>query len=94
MSEEYFDMGWVRLIYWYGIIPAALICILLIVFIYVCYKRRDLWSVLLLLSMSIYTVIEATFVSVYIGRNLMLPIMGVYLCSFSERMINKNVSKD
>ena len=93
MSEEYFDMGWVRLIYWYGIIPAALICILLIVFIYVCYKRRDLWSVLLLLSMSVYTVIEATFVSVYIGRNLLLPIIGVYLCSFSERMINRNVSK-
>ena len=93
MSEEYFDMGWVRLFYWYGIIPAALICILLVVFIYVCYKRRDLWSVLLLLSMSVYTVIEATFVSVYIGRNLMLPIMGVYLCSFSERMIKRNVSK-
>jgi hypothetical protein len=92
VSEEYFDMGWVRLFYWYGIIPTAIICVLVIVFIYICYKRRDAWSIVLLLALSIYTVIEATFVSVYIGRNMMLPIMGVYLGSISERM-NNNVSK-
>ena len=93
MSDQYFDMGWVRLFYWYGIVPTAIICILVIVFIYICYKRRDAWSIVLLLSLSIYTVIEATFVSVYIGRNIMLPIFGVYLCSISERMTKSNVFK-
>ncbi|WP_029231927.1 hypothetical protein [Butyrivibrio sp. VCB2006] len=91
ISEEYFDMGWVRLFYWYGIIPTAIICLLVIVFIYICYKRRDAWSIVLLLALSIYTVIEATFISVYIGRNIMLPIFGVYLCSISERMTKNNV---
>ncbi len=92
-SVEYFDMGWVRLYYWYGIIPATLICILLIVFIYKCYKRRDAWTMVIFISMSIYTVIEATFVSVYIGRNMLLPIMGVYLFSEFERNRSNNVIK-
>ncbi len=88
-SVEYFDMGWVRLFYWYGIIPTVLICILLVVFIYICYKRRDAWSMVLFISLSVYTVIEATFVSVYIGRNMLLPVMGVYLGSLFEREKNK-----
>ncbi len=85
ISEEYFDMGWVRLFYWYGIIPAVVICILLVVFIYICYKRKDAWSALLFISLSVYTVIEATFVSVYIGRYFLLPIIGVYLGAVFEQ---------
>jgi hypothetical protein len=79
--EEYFDMGWARLFYWYGIIPTAIICILVIVLLYICYKKKDIYAAILILSLSIYTVIEATFVSVYIGRNFILPIVGVYLGS-------------
>lgn len=78
-STEYFDMGWVRLYYWYGIIPAAVICILVLVFIYICCRKKDLMTVALLVSLSVYTVIEATFVSVYIGRNFLLPVIGVYM---------------
>ncbi len=79
LSEEYFDMGWVRLFYWYGIIPTVLICLLIAMMLYVCYKKRDMQTVVVLVSMSVYTVIEATFVSVYIGRNFMLPVLGVYM---------------
>ncbi len=85
VSSEYFDMGWVRLFYWYGIIPAALACILVAIMIYICYRKKDAWTLILILSLSIYTIVEATFVSVYIGRNFMLPIVGVYLGSFLER---------
>ena len=92
-SVEYFDMGWVRLFYWYGIIPAAIICILLIVFIYLCYKRKDAWTLLLVLALSIYTVIEATFVSVYIGRCVLLPVLGVYFGSMFERKSLADVDK-
>lgn len=80
-SVEYFDMGWVRIFYWYGIIPAAVICILLIIFIYLCYKRKDAWTLIVVLSLSLYTVIEATFVSEYIGRNVLLPVIAVYFGS-------------
>lgn len=89
-SVEYFDMGWIRLFYWYGIIPAILISILTGFFIYLCYKQRDAWTLIMILSLSIYTVIEATFVSVYIGRNILLPVLGVYLGYFFDRA-NRNL---
>jgi hypothetical protein len=72
-------MGWVRLFYWYGIIPTALILIAIAFMIYVCYRRRDAWTLLIILSLSVYTIVEATFVSRYIGRAFFLPIAGVYL---------------
>ena len=92
-SIEYFDMGWVRLFYWYGIIPTAVICVLLIVFIYLCFKRKDAWTLIVVLSLSIYTVIEATFVSEYIGRNILLPVLGVYFGSLFERKMITDVEK-
>ena len=82
MSEEYFDMGWVRLFYWYGIIPTCLIALLVILFIFLCYRKKDGFTLVIILSLSIYTIVEATFVSVYIGRDFMLPILGVYLGEF------------
>lgn len=85
-SVEFFDMGWIRAFYWYGIIPTILICLLIVLFIYLCYKQRDIWTLILILSLSIYTVIEATFVSVYIGRNMLLPVLGVYLGYFLENL--------
>ena len=90
LSTEYFDMGWVRLFYWYGIIPAALVCVLVAVFIYLCYKRRDAWTLIIIVSLSIYTVIEATFVSVYVGRNILIPVLGVYLAELSARDLPGN----
>lgn len=93
LSEEYFDMGWVRIFYWYGIIPAILIIALVVVFIYICYKKKDLFTLTIILSMSVYTVIEATFVSRYIGRNLILPILGVYLAQFMHTRYEQNGSE-
>ena len=78
-ADGYFDMGWVRLFYWYGIIPTALIAVTVILLIYVCCKKRDLWTLLIILSVSVYTIIEATFVSRYIGRGFYLVIAGSYL---------------
>ena len=71
-------MGWVRLYYWYGIIPATVVVVLLILLIYLCYRNRDIWTVLLVFSIGIYTVIEATFISRFIGRNVLLPIVATY----------------
>ena len=85
-SDRIFDMGWVRLYYWYGIIPATIIVLLILLLIYLCCKEKDIWTVLLVFSLGVYTVIEATFVSRYIGRNLLIPIAAVY---YAER-IRKN----
>ena len=71
-------MGWVRLYYWYGIVPATVVVVLLILLIYLCYRNRDIWTVLLVFSIGIYTVIEATFISRFIERNVLLPIVATY----------------
>jgi hypothetical protein len=87
-AEDYFDMGWVRLFYWYGIIPTALIAVAVALVIYVCYKKRDMWTMLIILSLSVYTIIEATFVSRYMGRAFYLLIAGVYLGYLIKGKIN------
>ncbi len=78
-GEYFFDMGWVRIFYWYGIIPACVIIALLLYLIYRFYKKRDLDGLIMLSAITVYTIAEANFVSAYIGRNYLLPIMGVYL---------------
>ena len=75
-ATRYFDMGWCRLFYWYGIIPALLVVCLLLLFIRECAKRREAMYLLMLVSMSVYTVAEAHLVSVYIGRNYLLLLCG------------------
>ncbi len=78
-AESYFDMGWVRLFYWYGILPTALIVVAIVAVIYICWKERDLWTLLVIFTISLYTIVEATFVTRYIGREFFLLIAGVYL---------------
>ncbi len=78
-TDEYFDMGWNRLFYWYGIVPTILVAAIILAVIYICYKKKDIWTMLILLSVSVYTIVEATFVSRYIGRNFLLIIVGAYI---------------
>ena len=78
-GEYFFDMGWVRVFYWYGIIPATLIVILLLVFIYLLYKKQNLDMLVVFTVVTAYTIVESAFVSSYIGRDYLLPVFGVYL---------------
>ncbi len=78
-TDSYFDMGWVRLFYWYGIIPVVILVIALLAVIYVCYKKKDIWTMVIIFALSVYTIVEATFVTRYIGRDFFLLIAGVYL---------------
>jgi hypothetical protein len=78
-TDSFFDMGWVRLFYWYGIIPVVLLVIAMLAVIYICYKKCDIWTMVLIFALSVYTIVEATFVTRYIGRDFFLLIAGVYL---------------
>lgn len=92
LSDETFDMGWVRLFYWYGKIPGIVIAALIVLIIYICYKKKDVWTLIIILSLSLYTVAEATFVSEYIGRLFILPVIGAYLGEFVvKKRIGENV---
>ena len=75
----YFDMGWVKLFYRYGIIPGILYLMAQLVFLWKLYKQRDACGLLVFTILTIYTVVEAHLISVYIGRNFMLMMMGYYL---------------
>ncbi len=78
LSEEFFDMGIVRMFYWYGVIPAAIAIVLLIVLLIECYQRKNAQALVLIIVLTTYTVLEAHLVSVYLGRNYLLPILGAY----------------
>lgn len=75
-NNYYFDMGWVRLFYWYGIIPACIcIAVLLIVTVY-CIRKKKYAEIVMITAFSVYTLIEAHAVSVYIARNYVLFLIG------------------
>lgn len=88
-SNYYFDLGWVRLFYWYGVIPAVIFILALLYLLYFCIKKKEYMAVVMILSITIYTVVEAHFVSVYIARNYLLFLLGMYWW----RMIPKNITR-
>lgn len=77
----YFDMGWVKLFYRYGIVPGIIYIIAQIVLLWKLYKRKDACGLLLFATLAVYTVIEAHLISVYLGRNFLLMMLGYYLTS-------------
>ena len=77
-AERCFDMGWCRLFYWYGILPAVFIIVLVLLLIAECGRRRDAMGLVVIVCGAIYTVSEAHLVSVYIGRNFLLLLLGAY----------------
>ena len=77
--EHYFDMGWVKLFYRYGVIPGLLYVAAMSMLLWRIYRHRDACGLLVFATLAVYTVIEAHLISVYLGRNFLLMIMGYYL---------------
>lgn len=71
-NSNFFDMGYTRLFYWYGIIPAVIYLIVVGSIIWHCYKKKDIPSFIVILAFSIYTFVEAHAISVYIARNYII----------------------
>ena len=72
----YFDMGWVKLFYRYGIVPGILYCIACIVLLWQFMQKKDAFGLVIFTVLAIYSVVEAHLFSVYIGRNFLLMMMG------------------
>ena len=77
--EYYFDMGWVKLFYRYGIVPGILYIIACLALLWRMYRKKDACGLLVFVTFAVYTVIEAHFISVYLGRNYLLMMMGYYM---------------
>lgn len=75
----YFDMGWVKVFYRYGVIPGILYVAANLALLWQLWKRKDACGLVLFVAFAVYTVVEAHLVSVYIGRNYLLMMMGCYL---------------
>ncbi len=75
-ASVYFDLGYIRLFYWYGIIPGLLSLVLVGLVCAKLGRDRDRQGLLLVLCCSVYTFVEAHLVSVYIGRHLPLMLLG------------------
>ena len=72
----YFDMGFIRLFYWYGFIPAALYIISCGFMIWDARKRKDTMAYMVIAAFTVYTVVEAHSISVYFPRNLILLLLA------------------
>ena len=77
-NTAYFDAGFVRLFYWYGIIPGILYVGMNIYLLYQGYRAKDYVLFSMLVAFSIYNLMEAHFISVYMLRNYLLVLMGYY----------------
>ena len=75
-NNYYFDMGWIRLFYWYGIIPTTIAVIVLTALLFYCTRKKKYMELVMIVSFAVYTVVEAHAISVYLARNYVLFLVG------------------
>ena len=77
-DTEFFDQGFIRLFYWYGIIPGIMYVAANMYLIYQSYKKRDYMLLIIVVGYSLFSLMEAHLISVYILRNYLLILFGHY----------------
>jgi hypothetical protein len=90
-NEEFFDQGFIRLVYWYGIIPGIMYVAANIYLIWQSYKNKDYCLLVIVVAYSVLTVMEAHLISVYILRNYLLIWLGYYW--YRGFLINKGINE-
>lgn len=75
-NTDYYDMGFIRLFYWYGIIPGIVYIVLKGAHLFYCMRKKDAASFLVITMFALYTVFEAHAISVYIARDYALLLMA------------------
>ena len=78
-NAKFFDLGIVRMFYWYGIIPSIVYFGAQCRLIWCGFKRKDFMLAAVMVSITIYSIFEAHFISDYMGRNYILFFFGMYL---------------
>ncbi len=86
-NNYFFDMGWVRLFYWYGIIPASIFVAFVIWFLIYCYQRNDYMSITLTAALAVYNIAEAHIISDYLARNYLFFLLGASWCGMLKEFI-------
>lgn len=93
-NNYYFDLGWVRVFYWYGIIPAAIAVLVLIAMLIYCERRKEYMAFVMIVSFAVYTMVEAHAVSVFLARNYVLFLAGAIWSGMLTQFNWKNFLKE
>lgn len=95
-NNYFFDLGWVRVFYWYGVIPGCVFVAAIILLLFFYYRKNEYMSIALIAAICLYTVIEAHVISVYLARNYIFFLMGASWCEMlKEPMgIRKNGDRE
>lgn len=78
-NTKFFDLGIIRVFYWFGILPGILYFAAQCRLIWCGYKKKDFMLLVLVVVIAVYSVFEAHFVSDYLGRNYIFFFFGMYL---------------
>lgn len=84
-NTEFFDQGFIRLFYWYGIIPGIMYVLANLYLIYQSYQKKDYMLLIIVVGFSLFSMMEAHLVSVYILRNYLFILLGSYWYQPFER---------
>ncbi len=77
-NVEFFDQGFIRLFYWYGIIPGVLYVAGNLYLIYQSWLKKDYCLLVIVVGYAVFSVMEAHLISVYLLRNYLLIWIGYY----------------
>lgn len=77
-NVEYFDQGFIRLFYWYGIIVGLLYVVSNLYLIRCAYKKKDYALLVIVVAYAVFSIMEAHLISVYLLRNYLLLWLGYY----------------
>lgn len=90
-NTEYFDLGIIRMFYWFGIIPGVIYFLAQCRLLWCGYKHKDYMMLAMVVVITIYSVFEAHFISDYMGRNYILFFFGMYLSDMlaGKRIVSK-----
>ncbi len=72
------DLGIVKMIYWYGYIPAIIFMVMCFVLAKTAFDKKDTATYMMVASIIMYSVFEGHDISVYLGRNYIFFLWGKY----------------
>lgn len=77
-NQEFFDQGFIRLFYWYGVVPGAVYAAGNLYLIWQAAKKKDYMLLVIVVAYAVFSIMEAHLISVYLLRNYLLLWLGYY----------------
>lgn len=75
----FFDLGIVRMFYWFGVIPATIYYLAHCLLLWCGAKKKDARMLFMVVVITIYSIFEAHYISDYTGRNYIFFFLGMYI---------------